>query len=396
MRVNEVTSLVWTVISYIGPQLGALHVEVRYNIEISALRNQPVSSPSCHPDPPEICNHYHHPKKVLHNQPQRLLSHSTHSFFLHSIITKCFEKLVLQHIKDCLPAILNLHQFAYRPNRSTVDAIVTTLRSAVSHLEHRNHYVRLLFINYSSSFNTIILDILVHMLHELGIPPPTCTWLKDFLTNMTQQVKLGPHLSSACTLSIGSPQGCVLSPLLYSLYTSDCRPAHPENIIVRFAKDTTIVGLTTGENETANWDAVLGVHIAADVSWTTNTAAGVKKAQQRLHFLRVYQRENLNTHLLVTFYLSSIESLLTYSAWYSSCTEAEKKRLHRVVRTAGRINGWPLLPILDLYNASCLNRAQNILEDTFHPGHHLSDLLPSGRRYRSLRSRTNRFWDSFY
>lgn len=57
----------------------------------------------------------------------------------------------------------------------------------------------------------------------------------------------------------------------------------------------------------------LGVHIAADLYWTTNTTAVVKKAQQRLHFLKVLWRENLNPQLLVAFYRSSIKSLLTYA-----------------------------------------------------------------------------------
>ena len=57
----------------------------------------------------------------------------------------------------------------------------------------------------------------------------------------------------------------------------------------------------------------LGVHISDDLSWSVNTSALVKKAQQRLHFLRVLRREHLNAQLLVTFYRSTIESLLTYA-----------------------------------------------------------------------------------
>ena len=124
----------------------------------------------------------------------------------------------------------------------------------------------------------------------------------------------------------------------------------------------------------------------------------VKKAQQRLHFLRVLRRENLNTQLLVSFYHSTIESLLTYSitVWFSSCTEADRKRLQRVVRTAEKIIGCPLPSLQDIYNSRCLSRARSISKDSSHPGHHLFDLLPSGRRYRSLRQRTSRFGDSFY
>ena len=44
---------------------------------------------------------------------------------------------------------------------------------------------------------------------------------------------------------------CVLSPLLYSLLTQDCVSKHASNSIIKFADDTTVVGLITNNNETA-------------------------------------------------------------------------------------------------------------------------------------------------
>lgn len=166
------------------------------------------------------------------------------------VVMKCLEKLVLWHIKYSLPASFDPRQFAYRSNRSTEDAIAIATHVALNHLEHRNTYVRMLFVDYSSAFNTIIADILINKLLHLGLSTPICTWIRDFLTNRSQVVRLGPHLSSTITLSTGAQQGCVLSPLLYSLYTSDCSPAHPTNTIIKFADDTTVAGHIVEGDET--------------------------------------------------------------------------------------------------------------------------------------------------
>ena len=115
----------------------------------------------------------------------------------------------------------------------------------------------MLSIDASSAFNTIIPDILVSKLSDLGLPSLTCSWIKDFLTNPSQTVKLGYHLSYTQTLSTGSPQGCVLSPLIYILYTTECRPAHSSNSIVNFADNTMVVGLITWGDESAYRDEVL-------------------------------------------------------------------------------------------------------------------------------------------
>lgn len=66
---------------------------------------------------------------------------------------------------------------------------------------------------------------------------------------------MGYHTSTALSLRTGSPQGYVLSTLLYCLYTHDC--AHHNNTIVKFVDDTTIVGLISGSDESACRDEVV-------------------------------------------------------------------------------------------------------------------------------------------
>lgn len=57
------------------------------------------------------------------------------------IVMKCFERLVMRYIKTQLPPTLVPLQFAYRPNRSTDDAISTTIHLALTHLENKDTYV---------------------------------------------------------------------------------------------------------------------------------------------------------------------------------------------------------------------------------------------------------------
>ncbi len=62
---------------------------------------------------------------------------------------KCFERLVMHKIKTSLPNTLDPLQFAYHPNRSMDDAISSTLHLALTHLENKDSYVRMLFIVFS-------------------------------------------------------------------------------------------------------------------------------------------------------------------------------------------------------------------------------------------------------
>lgn len=130
---------------------------------------------------------------------------------------KCFEKLVLSHITFFLPLVFDSHQFAYRAKRSTEEAITTTLHTALSHLEQSGSYVRLLFADFSTAFNTILPYRLMSKIEALGLSNSICLWIFDFLTDHSWRVRVGPHKSTALRVNTSSPQGCVLSTLLYTI-----------------------------------------------------------------------------------------------------------------------------------------------------------------------------------
>ena len=75
----------------------------------------------------------------------------------------------MAHINTIIPDTLDPLQIAYTPNRSTDDAISIALHIALSHLDKRNTYVRMLLINYSSAFNTVVPSKLIIKLRTLGV-----------------------------------------------------------------------------------------------------------------------------------------------------------------------------------------------------------------------------------
>ncbi|KAK1785609.1 hypothetical protein P4O66_018974 [Electrophorus voltai] len=170
---------------------------------------------------------------------------------LTSIIMKCFERLVMRHIKTQLPPSLDPLQFAYRSNRSTDDAISTTLHLALTHLDKKGTYVRMLFIDFSSAFNTIVPQHLIGKLSLLGLNTSLCNWILYFLTGRPQSVRIGSSTSNTTTLSTGAPQGSVLSPLLFTLLTHVCAAMPSWNHIIKFTDDMTVVDPINKDNESA-------------------------------------------------------------------------------------------------------------------------------------------------
>ncbi|XP_038154850.1 uncharacterized protein LOC119792325 [Cyprinodon tularosa] len=102
-----------------------------------------------------------------------------------------------------------------------------------------------------------------------------------------------------------------------------------KELIIDFRKDS------TGTHDTIHINGIavervssfkfLGTHISADMSWSTNTPCLVKKAHQRLFFLRTLRNNQLPSTILVNFYRCAIESILTncVTVWHGSSSVAE-------------------------------------------------------------------------
>ncbi|KAK3506669.1 hypothetical protein QTP70_013649 [Hemibagrus guttatus] len=207
---------------------------------------------------------------------------------------------------------------------------------------------------------------------------------------------------------------------------------HSSNHIMKFADDTTVVGLINKNDESAYREEVqrltawckannlslnvkktkemvvdfrraqsdhspldidgsnveivksskfLSVHLAEDLTWSLNTSSITKKAQQRLYFLRRLRKAHLPPLILTTFYRGTIESILSscITGWFGNCTISDRKTLQRIVRTAEKIIRVSLPSITDIYSTRCIHKANSIVDDLTHPSHTVFTLLPSGK-----------------
>ena len=192
-------------------------------------------------------------KSVIVPVPKRTPVNSLNDYrpvALTSQVMKSLERIVLDYLKSAISKSLDPLQFAYRANQSIDDAVSLALHYVFKHLDSRSStYARLLFIDFSSAFNTISPSKLYNKLIELGINSSVCSWIYDFLTDRSQVVRMNSLISNSTVTNIGAPQECVLSPLLYSLYTYDCVSSFDDCKIVKYAGDTTVVGLIKGNDE---------------------------------------------------------------------------------------------------------------------------------------------------
>ncbi len=108
----------------------------------------------------------------------------------------------------------------------------------------------------TSARHSTIPQQLINKLNLLGLNNSLCNWILDFLTGRPQSVRVSHNTSSTTTLSTGAPQGCVLSPLLFTLLTHDCTAKFSSNHI-KFADDTTMAATTMKRTTERKWHSWL-------------------------------------------------------------------------------------------------------------------------------------------
>jgi len=370
---------------------------------------------------------------------------------LTAILMKCLERLIKSVIEKQVQAHVDKYQFAYTAKRCVEDATLSMTDFVLKHVDKvntskRKHFAKILYVDFSSAFNTIQPHIMMQKLINMGVNSSLILWINEFLTDRLQYVKYQNTQSEILSTNTGAPQGCVLSPILFTLYTSDCRCINENCQLFKYADDTALVSQCVNDDreyrqdvqmfvdwcsnnyleinvkktkemlidfsvskavhsplyinnelvETVKEYKYLGTIIDCNFNFNENTNSVFKKVNARLYFARKLHKLRVDKNILELFYVSIIQSVLSFSivCWFGNCSAESKGRLTRVIKTCNKL-GVNTTSLEDLYKKSAILRCGIILKDDTHPLNRSYNLLPSGKRYRSAKSRTARYSNSF-
>ena len=142
----------------------------------------------------------------------------------------------------------------------------------------------------------------------------------------------------------------------------------------------------------------LGTIIDCKLTWNENVDYLYKKGQQRLYFLRRLNNFRIDCSLMLLFYKTFIQSILTFNflCWFGNLSVQNKAKLNKIVNTARKIIGsHSVTPIGLFYEQQIVKKVRKIVGDSSHILYYDYKFLPSGRRLRMPITRTNRFRHSF-
>ena len=138
--------------------------------------------------------------------------------FLSIILEKVVASRLNSHINSSYTS--NDYQSAYRKFHSTETPLLKIHNDILSLMDD-GRVTALTLLDLSAAFDTADHTILLRWLGDwFGVSGKALDWFKSYLTGRSQRIKLGNCLSSSSDPSIGIPQGSVLGPLLFTLYTT--------------------------------------------------------------------------------------------------------------------------------------------------------------------------------
>ena len=166
------------------------------------------------------------------------------------ILESCISDTVLKHVTEC--ELLTERQWAYRKGHLT-QLLLAHLTESWRQAVDNNFVVATAFIDFRKAFDCVSHRTPLHKLkNKYGIEGNLLSWLTDYLNHRTQVTVVNSTQSEELNVSCGIPQGSVLGPCLFSLYTNDMPEAVTSGNLFLYADDTTVYCIGSTVDEACN------------------------------------------------------------------------------------------------------------------------------------------------
>ena len=136
-------------------------------------------------------------------------------------ISKLIERVILEQLKNHMSAnnLMETMQSAYRCNHSTETALVRVQNDILTSMDNQR-VAMLLLLDLSAAFDTVSHSILIRKLKDrIGVSGKALEWFISYLSERKQSVCINNSHSEAVDLKYSVPQGSVLGPILFTVYT---------------------------------------------------------------------------------------------------------------------------------------------------------------------------------
>ena len=367
-------------------------------------------------------------------------------------MSKILERRVLASMKPELLKLYGVNQYGFRPQSSTLCALIALLDFVTRTLDRRDMSgVALMSFDMSKAFDRLSHTNLFNSLLCCNLSHKCLRWCANYLQDRSQRVILPDgSTSSFINISSGVPQGAILSPYFFASHMGSLKPASNQTTMIKFADDVVIAvpfldtqsierlceeefdnmrhwckhnGLFLNEKKTRimlidktksgqNFSIagiqlihemkILGVVIQEDLKWDAHINHICKLASRRVYLLKVLKQMPIPACDLVQIYKAYIQSILEYNsplfvgASKRCCSNLERirKRCHRII--CGFECRCELLPNLSQRREERSLKFFKEILGSNHILHHLAPTILSHTNHASIPySRTNRRAMSF-
>ena len=166
----------------------------------------------------------------LHKKDDKTNPKNYRPISLLPVVSKILERSVFIQFVEYLEGsnIMNPAHHGFRSCHSTCTALLE-MYDRWTEAQAEGKVTATIMLDLSAAFDIVDSSILIDKLKLYGFGDQAAKWISNYLSNRSQKVLIDGHLSSSRLVTVGLPQGSILSPLLYLIYTNDLSEAIHDN-----------------------------------------------------------------------------------------------------------------------------------------------------------------------